>query len=163
MNTGSKHTPRAEWWKRHFRFLGAAAGLLAAGLASDTSSLAAQTGNYRSAKDVPAAWQDFAKRLQARFEQRLAADDENARNVQDYAARQGGGTGLAPLSFRVRTWILASGKVERIEVDGIGDDIAVALRALLIDGEVGAPPPDMLQPLHLRLSLRANIEPAQEQ
>jgi hypothetical protein len=163
MNTGNKNMQHAAWWKRRFRFLGAVAGLLTAGLASDASSVAAQNSNYRSAKEVPAAWQDFAKQLQARFEQRLAADDEKARHVQDYLARRGGDTSAAPLSFRVRTWILADGKVERIEFEGVDSDAAVALRALLINGEVGAPPPDMLQPLHLRLSLRPNTEPPQKQ
>ncbi|MEN3380811.1 MAG: hypothetical protein V7608_855 [Hyphomicrobiales bacterium] len=161
MNTGSKNRRRAPWWKRHSRFLGAVAGLLTAGLASDASSVVAQNGNYRSVREVPAAWQDFAKQLQARFEQRIAADDEKARHFQDYVARRGE-TSAAPLSFRLRTWILADGKVERVEFDGVDNDVAVALRALLINGEVGVPPPDMLQPLHLRLSLRASAEPAQK-
>jgi hypothetical protein len=51
---------------------------------------------------------------------------------------------------------VADGKVNRVEFDGIDDPDAInELRALLIDGNVGAPPPEMLQPLHLRLSLRA--------
>lgn len=32
--------------------------------------------------------------------------------------------------------------------------VRVELRELLMDGGVGSPPPAMLQPLHLRLSLR---------
>lgn len=163
MNTGSKNRRRAAWLKWPFRLLGAAAGLLTAGFASDSSSVAAQTGNYRSAREVPAAWQDFAKQLQARLEQRIVADDERARHFQDYMARRRDAASTAPVSFRLRTWILANGKVERLEFEGVDNDIVVALRALLINGEVGAPPPDMLQPLHLRLSLRASAEPTQKQ
>ena len=162
MNTGSKNNRRAAWWKRHLRSLGAAAGLLTAELAGDASSLAAQNSNYRSAREVPAAWQDFAKQLQARLEQRIAADDEKARHFQDYMARRRDAS-TAPVSFRLRTWILATGKVERAEFEGIDNDIAVALRALLINADVDVPPPDMLQPLHLRLSLRANPDPEQKQ
>jgi hypothetical protein len=56
----------------------------------------------------------------------------------------------------LRTWVLADGSVNRVEFTGIDDRKAVdELRALLVDGNVGAPPPEMLQPLHLRLSLRA--------
>ena len=50
--------------------------------------------------------------------------------------------------------------MNRIEVDGIDDvDAAADLRALLIDGDVGVPPPAMLQPLHLRLSPRPKDQP----
>jgi hypothetical protein len=162
MNADSKNNRRAAWWKRHLRSLGAAAGLLTAELAGDASALAAENSSYRSAREVPPAWQDFAKQLQARLEQRIAADDERARHFQDYVARRRGGD-AAPVSFRLRTWILATGKVERTEFEGVDADIAVALRALLINADVGVPPPDMLQPLHLRLSLRANAEPAKKQ
>jgi len=152
---------RAAWWKRIFRSLGTVAGLFTAGLGAETSSAAAQNSDYRSATAAPSAWQEFAKQLQSRFQQRLAADDATARKFQDYLAKHAGGKGATPRTLVVRTWILPDGKMERVEFEGLDDAaVAVDLRAVLIGGDVGAPPPpDMLQPLRLRLSLRPNDEP----
>ena len=154
MNADMNGRHRASWRNKLFRSLGAAAGLVSAGLAADVSSAAAQNGYSRPATTAPAAWQEFAKQLQARFEQRLSADDARVRHLQDLMTRRRGGSDAA-LSIRLRTWVLPDGKVERVEFENLDNDIAVALRALLLDGDVGAPPPEMLQPLHLRLSLRA--------
>ncbi len=64
------------------------------------------------------------------------------------------------ISLRMRVWMGASGSVERIEFDGLADpDAAVDLRALLMPVQVSAPPPDMLQPLRMRLSLRLGHPP----
>jgi len=152
---------RATWWKRIFRSLGTVAGLFTAGLGAETSSAAAQNSDYRSATAAPSAWQEFAKQLQSRFQQRLAADDATARKFQDYLAKHAGGKGATPRTLVVRTWILPDGKMERVEFEGLDDAaVAVDLRAVLVGGDVGAqPPPDMLQPLRLRLSLRPNDEP----
>ena len=163
MRATTRLRQRVSWWQRLFPSLGAAAGLLTAGLASDASPVAAQDRNYRSAREVPASWQDFAKQLQARFEQRLAADDDRTRHVQDLVARRGESANGTPQAFRLRTWILASGRVERVEFEGLSSDVATALRSLLINSDVGAPPPDMLQPVHLRFSLRPNAEQRQKQ
>jgi hypothetical protein len=47
-----------------------------------------------------------------------------------------------------------------VDFDGRDGIEAIAgLRTLLMDGNVGAPPPEMLQPLHLRLSLQAKPQP----
>ena len=98
----------------------------------------------------------FARQLQGQVEQRLAGDDAKARHFQDYLTKRSQESDASPLTVVLRTWILADGQVHRVEFDGIDDRGAVDdLRALLVDGNVGAPPPEMLQPLHLRLSLRA--------
>jgi hypothetical protein len=151
---------RMVWWKRAVRSLGAMTGLIAVG--AGTSIAAAQDAGYRSAATAPASWQAFAKQLQGRFEQRLAADDADARKFQDYLAKRDAGPNAPPLTFVARTWILPDGKVERLEFDGLDDkEVAVNLRLLLTRDNVGAPPPDMLQPLRLRLSLRPKEQPAE--
>jgi hypothetical protein len=148
--------PRANSWWRMFRSAAASAGLLAAGIGAEASPFAVENGNYRSATAAPETWRAFARQLQGQVEQRLAGDDAKARHFQDYLTKRSQESDASPLTVVLRTWILADGQVHRVEFDGIDDRGAVDdLRALLVDGNVGAPPPEMLQPLHLRLSLRA--------
>jgi hypothetical protein len=145
---------------RLLRRVGAACGILI-GIGYDAPAAHAQTADFRSADTAPASWQDFAKGLQGRFAQRLAADDNDARKLADDLAKRDAGPDAPPLTFVARTWISAAGKVERLEFDGLGDEkIALELRGLLTRDNVGAPPPDMLQPLRLRLSLRPQEQPA---
>jgi hypothetical protein len=154
--------PRAGSWWRMFRSAAASAGLLAAGVGAEASPLAVDNGNYRSAAAAPESWQAFARQLQGQVEQRLAGDDAKARRFQDYLTKRSQASDAAPLTVVLRTWVLADGEVQRVEFDGIDDADATAdLRALLVGGNVGAPPPEMLQPLHLRLSLRAKDAPRQ--
>jgi hypothetical protein len=142
------------WWKRIIRSLGAVTGLFVAAGAGSSAATAQESG-YRSASAAPASWQEFSKQLQTRFQQRLGADDEGTRKFWDEVAKHTTDGSAAPLKPKVRVWILPDGKVERLEFDGLdGEVIAVKLRALLMSSDVGAPPPDMLQPLHLRLSLK---------
>ena len=160
----SNNNSRMGWWKKIFWSLGAVTGFLTAGLGAGASSVAAQDTDYRSASTAPASWQEFAKQLQDRFQQRLASDDEQGRKFQDYMAKRGKASSTTSLTLVVRTWVMPDGKVERLEFDGLNDDVvAVDLRALLARGDVGAPPLDMLQPLHLRLSLRPEDQPGQGQ
>ncbi len=150
---GSSSRPEV-WWKRAFQSLGAVTGLFGA-ISAGTSVAAAQDTNYRSASAAPASWQEFAKQVQTRFQQHLMADDEGARKIRDYFAKRAGEGSVTPRPPIVRVWVLPDGKIERLELDGLGDDsVAVNLRALLARGDVGVPPPDLLQPLHLRLSLQ---------
>ncbi|WKA26120.1 hypothetical protein [Bradyrhizobium roseum] len=154
-----RRSRRAAWWKRVVHSVAGMAGLIAAWAEANASPVAASSGVYRPATAVPQSWQVFARQVQARIEQQLAGDGDRARHVQDYLVRCDGEAG-APSRFVLRAWIRADGKVNRIEVDGIDDAAAAAdLRALLIEGDVGVPPPAMLQPLHLRLSPRANDRP----
>src|SRR5882757_2509342 len=144
-------------WRRWFFGNGAAkAGLPVA----KTSHVAARNGQFRAANTVPQNWRDFAKRLQARIEQRLASDDERARRFQDYVNSRGQGDGVPPLLLGLRIWVLADGQVVYVDFGGCDEIDAIAdLRALLMEGNVGMPPPEMLQPLHLRLSLQAKPQP----
>jgi hypothetical protein len=153
---------RRATWKRIFRSVAAATGLLAVGIGAEASPITAANGDYRPATAAPEAWRAFARQLQGRVEQRLAGDDGRARHLQDYLTRHSQGDDAPPLTFVLRTWVLADGKVNRVEFDGIDDaDVIGDLRALLIDDNVGAPPPEMLQPLHLRLSPPAKDQPRQ--
>jgi hypothetical protein len=161
---GGRSEGRVTWWKRIFCFVAATAGLLSAGMGAEASPVSAEDSNYRSATAAPEAWQTFARQLQGRIEQQLAGDDERARRFQDYLAGSGNGTDARSPTFVLRAWVLADGKVDRVEFDGIDDaDAIINLRALLVGDNVGAPPPEMLQPLHLRLSLRAKDQPRQDQ
>ena len=147
---------RMSWWRKIFRPVAAMAGLIVASADTKAAPVTEERGEYRSATTVPETWQAFARQLQQRFEQQLAGDGDGARRIQDYLMRRNGGADAPALKLVLRAWVLADGKVSRIEVDGIDDaGMRVELRALLMAGGVGAPPPAMLQPLHLRLSLRA--------
>ncbi len=153
---------RPAFWKRVFQEIGAATGLLGAGLEAGRSCATAQESAYRSATAAPAAWQEYAKDLKSRFQQQLTADNEGAHQIQAYMAKRAGGENAAAATLVVRTWIQSDGKIARIEFDGLDDDdVAVNLRALLTSGDAGASPPDMLQPLRLRLSLRPKDQPGQ--
>jgi hypothetical protein len=157
----SSKESRAGRWTRLLRWLGPATGLLGAGLGAGTATVTAQQSDYRAAAAAPAAWQQFAKQLQDRFQQRLAVDDEATRRFQDDMAKRAGAAQATPASVIARTWILPDGKIERIEFDGLDSAVAVNLRALLSRGDVGMPPSDMLPPVLLRLSLRPNSQPGQ--
>jgi hypothetical protein len=155
---------RAAWWKRVFHSAAGAAGLIAAGAEAKAAPVAASNAEYRSAAEVPEAWRTFAQQVQRHFEQQLAGDSDRARQiqehlVQDYLARRSIDAGAAPARLVLRAWVKADGKVHRVEIDGIADAATAAdLRALLIDQDVGVPPPAMLQPLHLRLSSRPTTD-----
>ena len=147
---------RAGWLSRIARSLRLASGLVAA-VGTAHSGAAAQESGYRPAATAPAAWQAFARRVQSHLETRLAGEDTDARELRDYVARLGTGTNRP---FVASIWILSDGDIERLEFDQLDDkEMAVHLRTLLMHGNVGAPPQDMLQPLRLRLSVRPS-EPA---
>ncbi|HEX7791453.1 MAG TPA: hypothetical protein VF467_13120 [Afipia sp.] len=113
----------------------------------------AQESPYKPAAEAPAAWRAFAAELQVRLQERLAADDEAARRFHEFMNQN---NKSSPAFATVRAWVAQNGKLERIEFDGIDDhSVAVNLRALLAATSVSEPPPDMLQPLRLRIGLRA--------
>lgn len=154
---------RATWWNRIAGSLAAAAGLLVAGPGVAASSVAAEKSDYRPADAAPPAWQAFARRLKEKIEQRLAADDERARHFQKYLDSRGTGGDAPPVTFVLRAWVSSDGRLHRVEFDGLSDPGAsVDLRALLTGRNVGAPPPEMLQPLHLRFSLSASDRPQEK-
>jgi hypothetical protein len=77
-------------------------------------------------------------------------------------AEHDGGPDAPARTVVARTWIRPDGRVERLEFDGLDDsETTVSLRMLLMLENVGTPPPDMLQPLRLRLALRPKEQPAE--
>lgn len=139
------------------RLLSAALGCfglsLGMGQVVGSAPSAAQPMDYHAGTTAPAAWRDFARLLQARLQQRLATDDASTRYVhrllEDRAATD---TDLTMIVAKV--WVAGSGQIERVEFDGVDDDVAVALRNAIGRQSVGSTPPsEMLQPVHLRLSL----------
>lgn len=117
------------------------------------ASTSAQDAGYKPAAAAPAAWRAFAAELQSRLQERLGTDDEATRRFHEFMNENNKGS---PASATVRAWVAQNGKLERIEFDGIDDAAVTAnLRALLAGTSVSTPPPDMLQPLRLRIGLRA--------
>jgi hypothetical protein len=140
---------RAGWWVALLALLGVTADVLCLGV----STVRAQPEIYRSAAEVPPGWREFALQLQGKFVQRLASDQDAVDKLaRDMAA--GAGAGAEGRIVALRAWILPDGKVQRLEFDSLDPAVAAALRALLSNTDGGPPPPDMLQPVHLRLSLR---------
>ncbi|MBB5048295.1 hypothetical protein HNR60_003058 [Rhodopseudomonas rhenobacensis] len=141
---------RSGWWRRLLWSLGA--GFLT-GTAAEQAVVAAQPSDYRAAATAPLAWQQFSQQLQLRFADLLAANGKLPRHLQDYLAARG--TDAPPLSLTLRSWISPAGNIERVEFVDLADDkVAADLRGLLNGGHVGVPPPEMPQPVNLRLSLR---------
>jgi hypothetical protein len=141
--------------RRWLGMVAGCAGLLASGnLAPSGNAALAQAGGYRSSKDAPPSWKDFALKLRARLQERLTDDDDATLRLRRFVEARG----MAQASDQTvvaKVWVTSTGSIERIELDGIDQEIAVALRDVLARARVEiAPPPDMLQPLHLRLLLR---------
>ena len=144
---------RGNWLKQALCSLGALAALFGVGAAPDAAK--AEGADFRPAAAVPESWRAFAVQLQNRFQERLASDDADVRLLQDYFSRRAANSGAGDVALTARTWILSDGRIELIEFDGLDDsEIKLRLRSVLARGNVGAPPADMLQPVHLRLSLR---------
>jgi hypothetical protein len=140
-----------------FRVVIGALALVSGARAAPVS--AASEVDKPSATDVPASWQVFAARLQLRFQERLASDDKNAVSLRNSLTKRAQAASVAP-TLIVRAWLLADGKVSRVELEGSQDQAALHdLGAVLIGESIGAVPPDMLQPLRLRLSLGAKARP----
>jgi hypothetical protein len=157
----SSSRQRNRYWKRTAWLFGAASGVFAVATAA-TSTVMAQNANYQSAATAPASWQLFGKQLRDHFEERLAADDKEARAFEEYVVDRVSKPNPPPQTFVAQAWVLPNGRIERLEFDGLDDDIAMHLRSVLTRDNVGAPPADMIQPLRLRLSLRQKEQRAGE-
>lgn len=116
----------------------------------------AQDLSYRSAGSVPVAWKRYAGLVQFRFAEWMGGDGEAAGRLHAFLENRLVAGSEAPEAVVVKAWINGDGTVQRIEFPSLGDVRADAdLRTLLTQGSVGeAPPRDMLQPLHLKLSLK---------
>lgn len=139
------------WLRWTAKCLGITVG---AGMALTSLPAASQSVDYRASQNAPATWREFAIKVQARLQERLATEDDSVRRLhrelEDRAAA------ASETQFIVlKAWVSSAGHVERLEFDGFDDDLSTMLRGILGWQEVGAAPPiDLLQPLHLKLSLR---------
>jgi hypothetical protein len=115
----------------------------------------AQSLQLRDPASVPPSWQQFAKLVKYRFEEWTRADDEVTRRLRTYVQSRAGHDDGPPRALLVKAWVAADGKVEKVDFPALNDPQATEdLRAILVRGNIGEPPPpDMLQPLQLRVSL----------
>lgn len=147
-------------WARIARFLGlsitAASAVAGAGAVDPVAPAAAQSLNYRKPGAVPPAWQHYAQLIQHRIGEWMAEDDEVVRRFHVYLENRVINEPDPPDTLVIRIWVTEAGKVSRAEFKPLADAQASAdLRTILERGSIGeAPPPDMLQPLHLKIALK---------
>lgn len=124
--------------------------------AAISTAASAQSLNYRTPDSVPPSWTQFAKLVKSRFEQWIAADEEVARRFRAHFQNRVIDQDEPPETLIVRAWVRPDGQIERVAFTELKDKQANDdLKAILTRGNVGEPPPpDMLQPLHLKLSLK---------
>ncbi|WP_396332508.1 YbaB/EbfC family DNA-binding protein [Burkholderia anthina] len=111
--------------------------------------------------DVPQTWISYAQLVGRQFQGWLEGDGPAADALHAYLEdRVVHATADAPPpAIVVRAWIGATGAVTRVEFDTLGDANAdAALRQLLTKAGplTEPPPPDMRQPLRVRLRLMPN-------
>jgi hypothetical protein len=150
---------RLGWWAALLALVGATSDVPRFGL----STVAAQPEVHRLAAQAPPSWQEFAQQLQSKLVQRLATRAEAVGRLANQMAGGADTDGAEPRTVTARVWVSRDGKIERLEFDGLDDATAKELRTLVSRDEVGQPPPDMLQPIHLRLSLRPKSDQQQMQ
>lgn len=113
----------------------------------------AQTSDYQPTGQAPAAWREFAEQVQLHFRQQLSNEDGSVRQLNRLieARRQADG---GPLNVVAKVWISPAGAVQRLEFDTLDIEAASNLRGILIGSSLhSSPPRNMLQPMHLMLSL----------
>lgn len=109
----------------------------------------AQGTTYLRSTDAPVAWREFALVVKERLQAWLAQEDDPIRRFR--ASLEGRGT----QTLVARVWVLENGEIARVEFDGASPSGAAELRPFLMRKSVGATPPaDLLQPLHLALSVQ---------
>lgn len=115
----------------------------------------AQTLDFRSPNQVPPSWTQFSKLVKYRFEEWIGGDDPVAARFRVYLKAHSGKSDGPPTVLTVRAWVDPDGKVARVSFPSFKDvDATKDLRNILTRGNIGErPPPDMLQPMHLRFSL----------
>ncbi|WP_414144245.1 YbaB/EbfC family DNA-binding protein [Burkholderia territorii] len=110
--------------------------------------------------DVPQPWISYAQLVGRQFQAWLEADGDAADRLHRYLEERvlNARADAPPPAIVVRAWIGANGAVTRVEFASLGSaDADATLRQLLTASPLAeAPPPDMLQPLRVRLRLMPN-------
>ncbi|WP_186079433.1 YbaB/EbfC family DNA-binding protein [Burkholderia gladioli] len=138
-----------------WRALLAAVSLAGAALAPEAASAQLQQGA------APASWIHYAQDAGQRFAISLGREDGETEHLQQaLAARpESAAAEPAPIDVLVYAWIGRDGAVTRVEFDMLGTvQVDEALRKVLGAVKLPAPPPDMLQPLRVRLRLEPRPE-----
>ncbi|KVA24981.1 hypothetical protein WI44_03800 [Burkholderia cepacia] len=114
--------------------------------------------------DVPQAWMRYGQLAGQQFQTWLEADGDAADRLHRYLEARvlNASAAVPPPAIVVRAWIGPNGAVTRVEFASLGDpDADATLRQLLTAGPLAEPPPpDMLQPLRVRLRLAPNPDAA---
>ncbi|WP_414136397.1 YbaB/EbfC family DNA-binding protein [Burkholderia territorii] len=110
--------------------------------------------------DVPQPWINYAQLVGRQFQAWLEADGDAADRLHRYLEERvlNARADAPPPAIVVRAWIGANGAVTRVEFASLGSaDADATLRQLLTASPLTeAPPPDLLQPLRVRLRLMPN-------
>ncbi len=112
---------------------------------------------FADAQSPPPSWLRYAELVSRRFQASLAESDPIADRFHAFLERQAiAAHDRPPIStIPVKVWFSASGEVNRVEFESLGNAQADRdLRPLLTRHPIGeAPPSDMRQPLILDLAL----------
>lgn len=131
-----------KWWRR----------LVAMGAALILGGGAAAQSNA-----VPASWQSYAGLVVHQFQAWLMADDEAAYRLHRFLEDRTLSAADEPAGpLLIRVWIDPEGQVSRLDFPSLGQAQADSdLRRILTVSPLSEPPPpDMRQPLTLRLNLQ---------
>ncbi|WP_146002694.1 YbaB/EbfC family DNA-binding protein [Telmatospirillum siberiense] len=105
---------------------------------------------------VPQSWSSYAGLVGRQFQVWLMADDDVAYRFHKFLEDRAVGQQAVPQPpLQVKVWINADGQVGHVDFPSLGDARADAdLRQLLTQKPLSEPPPpEMRQPLTLRLNL----------
>ncbi|MGO4683753.1 hypothetical protein [Hyphomicrobium sp. 2TAF46] len=130
-----------------------------AALALASNGQAQQQSSFRPPAGVPKAWIEFAGDLRGKAEALLKSDDPQARKLRAALDEVRNGGDAQPLQVAVRVWIARDGRVERVDFGSVSETIDPDLKSLLLRVATPTPPADMLQPVHLKLSLEPRSSP----
>ncbi len=127
-------------------------------LSTSLSIRPATTGERRLVPpaNVPPTWTQFAKLLRYRFEERLSSGDPISARFRVYLTAQAGASDGPPDIVIVSVWIRSDGAINRLAFEPFRDASATKdFITILAHGKIGeAPPPDMPQPVRLKINLK---------
>lgn len=106
---------------------------------------------------VPASWRSYAGLVGQQFQAWLMGDDDVAYRLHKFLEdRLVSATEEPPGPLTIKVWIGPEGQVTRLDFPSLGaPDADADLRQILTANPLSEPPPpDMRQPLMLRLNLR---------
>ncbi|HEY1611569.1 MAG TPA: YbaB/EbfC family DNA-binding protein [Paraburkholderia sp.] len=132
----------------------------AAGAMAVALLVAWHPGAWAQTQNVPQRWIDYGQLVGTQFQAGLEHNDDEANQFHTFLENRilNAKGDTPPPAIVIRAWIGPDGTVSQVDFDSLGDAQADAtLRKLLTAHPISEPPPpDMLQPLRVRLHLEAN-------